>query len=46
MSARKLGHVAGLVLVLVAVFGVTGVELPPGDGATAVQESTETVDWL
>jgi hypothetical protein len=49
MSARKLGRLVGLVLVLAAFFGATGgtgVEGAAGDGAPAVMESSDSIDWL
>jgi hypothetical protein len=46
MSASKLGRFAGLVIVLVAILGVTGGELALGDSVSAVQETTDTIEWL
>lgn len=48
MSARKLGHFAGLVFVLAAILGgfaAAGAAQAGAEGASAVQASTETIDW-
>lgn len=45
MSARKLSRLAGLVLVLAAVFGGLAAGHTASDSATAVRYTTLDFDW-
>lgn len=45
MSARKLGRLAGLVLVLAAILGGVSAQHHEGAQDAAIQATTEIIDW-
>ena len=45
MSARKLGRLAGLVFVLVAILGGAGGQVAAGVESSSLRVTTQVIDW-